>query len=122
MTLRMLGWMTRYSAHSLYRQVTSLPRQAAQWQRFWNSYQEYNRLAPSDQQAASQDLYPALGDDTDQTYIEPIYFYQDTWAFGLIVRQRPQVHVDIGSHHKFVALLSKVVPVTMVDIRPLSLP
>lgn len=38
------------------------------------------------------------------------------------MNQHPEFHVDVGSHHKFVALLSKVVPVTMVDIRPLSLP
>lgn len=30
--------------------------------------------------------------------------------------------MDLGSHHEFVALLSKVVPATMVDLRPLSLP
>jgi SAM-dependent methyltransferase len=57
-----------------------------------------------------------------QTPIEPIYFYQDAWGFEKIVSQRPEFHVDVGSHHKFVALLSKVVPVTYVDIRPLSLP
>jgi SAM-dependent methyltransferase len=67
-------------------------------------------------------LYPCLGDDTGETPIEPIYFYQDTWAFEKIIQQHPKSHVDVGSHHKFVALLSKVVPVTMVDIRPLSLP
>ncbi|MCW5211926.1 DUF268 domain-containing protein [Desulfobulbus sp. TB] len=33
----------------------------------------------------------------------------------------PKSHVDIGSHHTFVAHLSKVLPVTMVDIRPLAL-
>jgi SAM-dependent methyltransferase len=67
-------------------------------------------------------LYPCLGDDTGETPIEPTYFYQDTWAFEKIVQQHPQSHVDVGSHHMFVALLSKVVPVMMVDIRPLSLP
>lgn len=34
---------------------------------------------------------------------------------------KPVEHIDIGSHHKFVAHLSKVVNLTMVDIRPLSL-
>lgn len=38
------------------------------------------------------------------------------------MKNPPTSHIDVGSHHKFVALLSKVVPVTMVDIRPLSLP
>jgi hypothetical protein len=66
--------------------------------------------------------YPCIWDATKITTIEPTYFYQDSWAFELIVKAMPSSHVDIGSHHKYVALLSKVVPVTMVDIRPLSLP
>jgi SAM-dependent methyltransferase len=65
-------------------------------------------------------LYPCLDDWTTTTIIEPTYFYQDSWAFERIVLENPSQHVDIGSHHKYVALLSKVVPLTMVDIRPLS--
>jgi SAM-dependent methyltransferase len=57
-----------------------------------------------------------------ETLIEPIYFYQDTWAFEKIVQQRPKHHIDVGSHHKYVTLLSKVVPVTIIDLRPWSLP
>lgn len=69
-------------------------------------------------------LYPCLLDDTGVTQIDSTYFYQDAWAFEKVVAQRPREHVDIGSHHKYVALLSRIVPVTMVDIRPLpvSLP
>ena len=77
-----------------------------------------NRL---DRATLLQHLYPCIGDDTPETEIEPVYFYQDAWAFERIVQLRPASHVDVGSHHKFIALLSKVVPVVMVDIRPLSL-
>jgi SAM-dependent methyltransferase len=66
-------------------------------------------------------LYPCIWDATTDTPIEPSYFYQDSWAFDLIVKAKPRSHIDIGSHHKYVALLSKVVPLTMVDLRPLSL-
>lgn len=66
-------------------------------------------------------LYPCIWDATSHTAIEPTYFYQDSWAFDLIINSRPDFHVDVGSHHKYVALLSKVVPLTMVDLRPLSL-
>ena len=65
---------------------------------------------------------PFVGEDEKITEIEPTYFYQDAWAFEKIVNARPESHVDVGSHHKFVALLSKVVPVTMINIRPLQLP
>jgi SAM-dependent methyltransferase len=62
-----------------------------------------------------------LGNDTEETPIEPTYFYQDSWAFERIVQQKPACHVDVGSRAIFVAFLSKVVPTIMVDIRPLSL-
>ncbi|MCH7812849.1 MAG: DUF268 domain-containing protein [Planctomycetes bacterium] len=97
-------------------------RDRAAWRRFWTSYHAYRRLAPAGWQPEMRYLYPCIGDDTAQTAVEPTYFYQDAWAFEKIVAADPDRHVDVGSHHKFVALLSKVLPVTMVDIRPLSLP
>lgn len=117
-------WMLRYIRYyvSPGRQFSSWRRGLAAWYRFWDSYQRYKQLAPSNRQPLPKHLYPCLGEDTAETPIEPIYFYQDTWAFEKIVKQRPSQHIDVGSQHKFVALLSKVVPVTMVDIRPLSLP
>ena len=115
-------WMLRYKSAAVRRSISAWRGEVAAWKRFWHSYREYKRLAPSHIQPPLNFLYPCLGDDTGQTPIEPIYFYQDAWAFERIVQAKPQSHVDVGSHHKFVALLSKVVSVTMVDIRPLSLP
>lgn len=89
------------------------------WARFWRSYHDYRRMAGGDA-VSLRYLYPCLGDDSVETPVEPTYFFQDAWAFERIVAQRPVEHVDVGSHYKFVALLSKVVPVTMVDLRPLS--
>lgn len=87
--------------------------------RFFSNLKLYKSMCPS---AEVIELYPCLEDWTASTIIEPTYFYQDSWAFELIVKAKPSHHIDIGSHHKYVALLSKVVPLTMVDIRPLSLP
>ena len=115
-------WTLRHMKHSLRRQILSWRSDLAAWRRFWDSYQCYKKLAPPDRQPLLEYLYPCLGDDIGETPIEPVYFYQDSWAFEKIVNQRPEFHVDVGSHHKFVALLSKVIPVTMVDIRPLPLP
>lgn len=117
-------WMLKYFARhlSLRKQLSLWRKDIASWQRFWRSYNHYKQLAPDDKQPLLDYLYPCLGDDTAETIIEPIYFYQDAWAFEQIVKNPPTSHIDVGSHHKFVALLSKVVPVTMVDIRPLSLP
>ncbi len=107
---------------SLGRQLPSWRKDIAAWQRFWRSYQTYKQIASPDRQPSLEHLYPCLGDDTAETLIEPTYFYQDAWAFEKIVKQHPRQHIDVGSHHKFVALLSKVVSLTMIDIRPLSLP
>jgi SAM-dependent methyltransferase len=107
---------------SLPKQLLAWQNNLVAWQRFWHSYESYKQLATIDEQPELKNIYPCLGDDTAETVIEPTYFYQDTWAFEKIVNQRPSQHIDVGSHHTFVALLSKVLPVTMVDIRPLSLP
>jgi SAM-dependent methyltransferase len=107
---------------SIRRYLRQWQKITAAWRRFWESYRNYVHLVPENQKPLLKNLYPCIGDDTVETKIDPIYFYQDAWAFEKIVQQRPIWHVDVGSHHKYVALLSKVIPVTMVDIRPLSLP
>lgn len=88
------------------------------WLRFWSSYHRYRQLAGPGA-VSLRYLYPCLGDDRGETPVEPTYFFQDAWAFERIVERRPEDHVDVGSHYKFVALLSKVVPVTMIDLRAL---
>jgi SAM-dependent methyltransferase len=95
------------------------------WHRFRSSLRLYKQLTQEKPSASKSResivLYPCIWDATLDTPIEPTYFYQDSWAFDLIVKAKPRSHIDIGSHHKYVALLSKVVPLTMVDLRPLSL-
>lgn len=117
-----IRWMTNRLKASTIKQVRQWRKDFNNWKRFWQSYRQYQKMAVANKKATINYLYPCLDDNTAQTFVEPTYFYQDTWAFEKIVQQAPQNHIDVGSHHKFVALLSKVVPVTMVDIRPLSLP
>lgn len=117
-------WILRYwkSQLSLRQNIRRWQNKLVNWNRFWKSYRHYQQLSSDQGSVLLENLYPCLGDDTTETYIEPTYFYQDCWAFEKIVHQNPSSHIDIGSHHMYVALLSKVVSVTMVDIRPLSLP
>jgi SAM-dependent methyltransferase len=121
-----LFWMLRdgLSQLSPFKVFPRWGRRFAAWRRFWKRFYAYRRAATKDQSAVPtlRRLTPCINDDVGETWIEPVYFYQDNWAFAKIVGARPARHVDVGSHHKFVALLSMVVPVTMVDIRPLSLP
>ena len=117
-----IKWMCRHQIAALRNYMKVWCKDVVAWRRFWNSYRVYKRLAADNIQPTLESLYPCIRDDSAETPIEPVYFYQDSWAFERFVQNKPLTHVDIGSHNKFVALLSKVVPVTMVDIRPLSLP
>lgn len=69
----------------------------------------------------SIELWPCLGEWKSCTRTEPIYFYQDNRALDRIVNAKPQSYVDIGSHHKYVATLYKVLPPAMADLRPFCL-
>jgi hypothetical protein len=117
-----LAWMIRKvtSSFSPLSRLRKLRSDSKAWKRFWHQYREYKAMCPPDQQPSIQDLYPFVYDNSNETPVEPIYFYQDAWAFEKIAHRKIKQHVDVGSHHKFVSLLSKIVPVTMVDIRPLS--
>jgi SAM-dependent methyltransferase len=99
-----------------------LRKKIGNWSRFWQGYWTYSDKLGATALSEETSLYPCISDWTLQTQIEPIYYYQDWWAFKLISSAKPSRHIDIGSHHKFVALLSCVVPTTFVDIRPPSLP
>jgi SAM-dependent methyltransferase len=66
-------------------------------------------------------LAPQLNDKTSFTPIEPVYFYQDTWAARKIFELKPKHHYDVGSSAKTLGILSQFVPITMIDIRPLPL-
>ena len=98
--------------------IRKIPNTARNWSAFWADYQQYVSGASGDEEIV---LQPLIDDRTSQTPIEPIYYYQDAWAFERIYANQPAKHIDVGSNNKFVSLLSKVVPTTMVDIRPLSL-
>lgn len=115
-------WMLRNEGQQLRRRLRRWARLPQAWRWFWRTYDQFSAMAPPEKQPTLQHLQPHLLDATATTYIEPTYFYQNNWAFEKIVQRRPAAHVDVASHYLFVAFLSKVVPVTMIDIRPLSLP
>ena len=76
-------------------------------------------MAPADAQPDLEHLFPCLYEATAETAVDANYLFQDAWGFEKIVKARPEFHVDIGSDHKFISLLSVLVPTTMVDLRPL---
>ena len=117
-----------YSTYRLVRYICGKTRWAWQkqwsttraWTRYWRSYFRYKAVSKMDGRSLIAHMNPQLNEDTALTQIDPAYFYMDTWAFQRIVEQKPASHVDVGSAAEFVGCLSKVIDVTMVDIRPLS--
>jgi SAM-dependent methyltransferase len=117
-------YVGKWFASRLYHSVRKAAANLAGWGRFFASWHRYDRLAAAAHGLRPELRYfsPSIGDDSGVVPIEPIYFYQDAWAFERIVQRRPLLHVDVGSHHKFVSFLSKIVPTVAVDIRPWNLP
>jgi SAM-dependent methyltransferase len=88
-------------------------------------YREYGRMAkatePNPHFSMTADLVlPCLRDRTEDTPVEPVYFVQDAWFARRISGVRPPAHVDVGSSAKTMALIAQFIPVTMVDIRPVT--
>ncbi len=88
---------------------------------FWyiNNYREITKI--KNESFTNFKLAPCLNDKTSFTPIEPVYFFQDTWAARKIFELKPRHHYDVGSSAKTIGILSQFTPITMVDIRPLPL-
>ena len=61
-----------------------------------------------------------LTDDEDGHSYCPIYLYHTAWASRVLMKSRPDKHVDIGSLVYFSAIASAITPITFYDIRPIS--
>lgn len=87
---------------------------------FFAEYFEFKKLKKNKSFKINfEDLYPRIYDKTGTMPVDPVYFYQDTWCAGKIFENKPEHHYDIGSSAEFIGIVSKFVPVTMVDIRPI---
>jgi len=91
---------------------------------FWY-LRDFRRLkmasAPARYQLSSSHLFPCLTDKRSHTPVNPIYFFQDTWAANKIFKLKPGQHYDVGSSVMTMGILSQLVPVTMIDIRPIEM-
>jgi len=89
----------------------------------WNfnkDKKEYEGLPQNPKAIISENLLkPCLYDKTSTTPLDPVYFYQDSWCAEKVFQNKPKEHFDIGSKVEMLGIISRVIPVTMVDIRPL---
>jgi len=89
-----------------------------EYRHFLESWRAYMRL-PGAEPLRFEDGYPCLFDRTPTTPYDPHYFHQAVWAAEQIAAHQPEEHVDVGSEITFVGMLSVIVPVAFVDLRPL---
>ena len=88
---------------------------------FWQEYRVFQAKNNNDNFETKVKYWlPCLQDKTAITPVEPIYFFQDTWAARKIFDLKPKHHYDVGSSVKTIGIISQYVPVTMVDIRPID--
>jgi uncharacterized protein DUF268 len=109
-------YFTGFQAHTLAKSLKKLPTYLRGIQR----YKKMNSL-PSFEFKLS-DAFPILTDmDAAAGIAGGHYFHQDLWAARKIFERRPLQHIDIGSRvDGFVAHLLAFMPVTAVDIRPMT--
>jgi len=64
------------------------------------------------------DRYPCLDDNTANTPVDRHYVLHPAWAMRILVRNKPNLHIDIASTIRFVVQLSCIMPVKHYDYRP----
>jgi len=82
---------------------------------YWQACRDYEAIAPE-----PVTPWRCLDERTATTPLDQWYFYQDVWAYTRVVEAQPDWLLDVGSTALLVGILSMVVPVTSVDLRPLA--
>ncbi len=65
-------------------------------------------------------LFPVLDEKVSFTPFDAHYFYQQLWVFENVLKQKPTLHVDIGSTYEMSGYLSKIVKTKFIDYRPIK--
>lgn len=86
----------------------------SEWYR--QQFVDYVMLAPDDEVVTPWREFDERGAITP---LDGWYFYQDTWAFTRVMEAYPAWLLDVGSTALLVGILSQMLPVTSVDVRPL---
>jgi SAM-dependent methyltransferase len=92
--------------------LVHLPRYI--WQYF-----KYKQLSDSEN-IKLYDSYPRLTDAVAYTPFDAHYFYQSAWLARCLEKERPNLHVDIGSSINMLSVLSANQMIVFLDYRPLQ--
>jgi SAM-dependent methyltransferase len=86
---------------------------------FFSDLYHYDKLS-NKQKISIWELQPKLFDKTSNAGLGNELFYQNSWAFRVIQENKPERHVDVGSETVFLGMLSGLMHVTAIDIRPFN--
>lgn len=67
------------------------------------------------------DRYPCLVDANQKVSFDRHYVYHCAWAAQRLAKTRPVLHIDIGSHIYFNALISAFIPIKFYEYRDVDL-
>jgi uncharacterized protein DUF268 len=93
-------------------------------QKRWNDFlQQFDAFAALNKKnnrfpCRFEDHYPCLDDDKANTPFDRHYVLHPAWAMRILVLNKPDLHIDIGSTLRFVTQLSCIMPVRHYDYRP----
>jgi len=84
-------------------------------------YKQFLKLASNSNQRfelSFKNALPCLTDKTTLTPFDSHYIYHPAWAARILVKIKPEFHIDISSTLHFCSIISAFIPVRFYDYRP----
>lgn len=88
---------------------------------FKSDYKLFKKLNDGRFALDQKNQFPCLNDKTTVTTFDAHYIYHPAWAARILVKTKPEYHVDISSTLHFCSLISAFIPVKFYDYRPAQL-
>lgn len=105
-------WMSVVVDFRMLAGLVNLPRYV--WQYF-----KYKHLS-ADERIKFTDSYPCLSDSISHTPFDAHYYYQAAWLARCLIKEKPGLHIDIGSSVNMLSVLSAQQTIVFLDYRPLQ--
>lgn len=87
--------------------------------KYFSDLHKFKKMSPNEKIKFS-DLFPIVNENTPMTSFDAHYFYQQLWAFENILIKKSTHHFDISSTYQMSGYISKIVPCTFIDLRPIN--
>jgi SAM-dependent methyltransferase len=103
---------------NLYKRKIPLPSTALLSEEFKRNFIEKAPLLCNNRFLCEyKDIWPCLDDNTTNTGFDAHYVYHTAWAARILAKNKPNLHIDIGSSLYFVSNVSAFIPIEFYDYR-----